>query len=405
MSARAYIAIIAVLFGALVVVESMRPAPLDLRIRLERDGSAPFDAEVFFASLPAWLGQPVEPVGMPPFVQLADSAQDATYLFLAETFAPDPAEAGRLLAFVARGNTVFVAAHQFGGAFADSLGRPDPFWDTSGLTTNAPFPFGSSTVGGSLGADTLRLVPPGIAGTYAFPVGLQLRHLVGLDPTRTEILGTDPLDDEPTLARIRWRQGEVIVSSTPLAFSNAALTGDGDGAAYVGAVLAALPDRPVWWDDRYKPVAELAQTPLRYILTTPALRWAYAMLLLAGVLFVLFRGRRWQRPVPVVAPPPNAQREFARTVGRLHYTHRDDAQLGRRLAETVRARLRDELRIADPAWDDATARLAAARAGVPEDEARDLFRALAGVSGQSDLVRLDARIARFFRHTGTSPRS
>ena len=327
---------------------------------------------------------------------------------MAQSFEPDPAESERLLAFVARGNAVVVATQELGGPFADSLGRPDDGWGASGLTTRYPYSLGAPALGvdTGLGADTLRLLPPGVAGLFGVPIDVQRRRIVGVDPARTEVLGTGPDGVEPTLVRVRWGRGSVLVCSTPLAFSNAALTGDGDGPAYVAAVLAALPDQPVWWDDHHKPIPRHAQTPLRFVLSTPALRWALALLVAAGALFAAFRGRRWQRPVPVIEPPPNAQRAFAVTVGRLHFSHRDDARLGRRMARAVRDRLRSDLRIADPEWDEATARLAAARAGVPEDEAVALFRALARAARRptaDDLVALDARVACFFRHTGAAP--
>jgi len=245
-----------------------------------------------------------------------------------------------------------------------------------------------------------------VAGEYVFPVDVRGAEIVDLDPERTEILGHAvwPYNDSDrmvTLVRVRHGRGEVLISSAPLAVSNAALTGDGDGPAYAAALVAALPDQPVLWDDYLKPYQEHAQTPLRFVLQTPALRGAYVVLVLAGLLYLAFRGRRWQRAVPVVAPPPNAQREFARTVGRLRFVHRDDRALARRMERVVLDRLRTELRIAEPTLDAETARLAAARAGVPEDEAQQLFGALRHARQRPDahdLVRLDARVARFFRH-------
>ena len=407
MSVRGYLLLLGLLAVGLVAAEATRPRPLDLRVRLEREGAAPFDAEVLFASLPDWLGQPVEPVDVPPFDRLADSAVTGrTYLFLAETFDPDPAEAERLLRFAERGNTVVVAAQQLGAALGDSLGRADSLGrsglraelTTDGLALDAPA-FG--VAGGQLAPDTLRLESPGVRGAYPFPVRVGGWHLVGLDPARTRVLGTAGPRRRPTLVRVAVGEGAVVVCSTPLAFSNAALAGDGAGPAYVGAVLATLPRQPVWWDDHYKPYAAYAQTPLRYVLATPALRWAYGLLVAAGLLFLAFRARRWQRPVPVVAPPPNAQRDFARTVGRLHYVHRDDARLARRLGAHVLDRLRGDLRLADPDLSAETARRAAARAGVAEDEAVALFADLGRAERRPTpdaLVRLDARIARFFRH-------
>ena len=407
MSVRGYLLLLGLLAAALVAVEASRPRPLDLRVRLERQGDAPFDAEVFFQSLPDWLRQPVEPVGVPTFDQLADSSVTGrTYLFLAETFAPDPAETHRLLRFADRGNTVFVAAQQISGALGDSLGRPDSL-GLSGLRSELntdDLGFNDLTFGASkLEPDTLRLEAPGVRGAYPFGVRVSDWHLVGLDSSRTRVLGTTGARRRPTLVRVAVGEGAVWVSSTPLAFSNAALTGGGAGVAYASAVLAALPDQPVWWDDHHKTYESYAQTPLRYVLSTPALRWAYGLLVVAGLLFLAFRARRWQRPIPVVAPPPNAQREFARTVGRLHFVHRDDRRLAERMAGHVLDRLRSDLRLSDPDLSPETARRAAARAGVPEDEALALFATLARVRAERQpdadtLVRLDARVARFFRH-------
>lgn len=409
MRAWVYILILLLLVGGVVAVELTRPTPLDTRVRLERQGATPFDAEVFFRALPGWLGQPVETVSVPPYVFLEDSAlTERTYVFLANVFAPDDTEADRLLGFVARGNTMFVAASAFGGRLGARLGaEADSAWDGRvGLRTDTDPQF-QQVWYGDLDVDSLRLVAAGVEGTYAFPIYVGVDRIEGIDSSRTEVLGTD-LYGDLTLVRVRHGEGEVVLSSTPLAFTNAALTGEGDAEAYVGAVLAALPDQPVLWDDHHKTYRANAQTPLRYVLQTPALRWAYLLLLLAFGLFLAFRGRRWQRPVPVVTPPPNAQREFARTVGRLHLAHGDHQALARKKVRVVLDRLRTGLRLPDADLSPASARLAAARAGVPEEEARALFGTLARVRRDrhvdgDTLVRLDRRVDAFFRHTSGAP--
>ena len=423
MSGRLYIGLLVALVAALAAVELAQPTPLDLRVRLEREGAAPFDAEVFYQALPAWLGAPVEPVAEPPFERLDDSTVTGrTYAVLAQSFAPGEAEAERLLRFVRRGNTLFVAASGFGGPLGEALGDSADAAETAGdgrAGLRTEWDVGPALVlRGTLGADTLRLVAPGVAGAYGFPIRLGENGIAGLDGARSQVLGrgcrarSGPdgrcLGETVTLARVRHGAGQVVLSSTPLAFSNAALTGEGEAAAYVSGVLAALPRQPVWWDDHHKPYAEHAQTPLRYVLQTPALRWAYGLLLLTFVLFVAFRGRRWQRPIPTAAPPPNAQREFARVLGRLHFLHGDERRLVARKVRVFLDRLRTQLGLADPDLSAETARRAAARAGVPEDEATALFGALDAAARRPPdadaLVRLDAQIDRFFRHaTGARP--
>ena len=110
-----------------------------------------------------------------------------------------------------------------------------------------------------------------------------------------------------------------------------------------------------------------------------------------------------------MAPPPNAQREFARTIGRLHLVHGDTGRLAERKRRLFLDKLRTVLHIDEPDLSAATARRAAARAGVPEDEALALFDDLDRQSpaqrpSSDALVRLDARIDRFFRHTAPDSR-
>ena len=413
MSVRGYLLLLGALVGVLVLVEASRPRPLDLTVRLDPRGADPFDAEVFFEALPDWLGQPVEAVPEAPFDRLSDTTLTGlTYLFLAPDFVPDSATAERLLRFVARGNAAVVAAHDVRGPFGDSLRSPRLGGRAPGLRTEfvvrddaVPFLFP-----GELRPDSLRLLPPGVDRDYGLPVSAAGWRIVGADSARAEVLGVAPDPDGSgrpvdTFVRVRHGRGEVLVLSTPLVFSNAALTGDGDGPAYVAAALAAFPDQPVLWDASARSGgAAGGGSPLSFALRSPPLRWSLLLLALAGALYAAFRGRRWQRAVPVVAPPPNAQREFARVLGRLHFVHRDEARLARRMVRVARDRMRTELRLDAAAFTPEAARLAAARAGVPEDEARALFATLARVERErrpdpDTLVRLDARLARFFRHT------
>ncbi len=223
-----------------------------------------------------------------------------------------------------------------------------------------------------LGADTLRLG----RRTLAFPVPLDGAVLSGLDSARTAILSTDLDSGDPTAVAITEGRGRIVLSTTPLAFTNAAIAPSGGGADYLAALFAYVPPvRLVLWDDTYKPLRSRAST-LAYAARTPALRWALWLVGIGVVLSVLVWGRRRQRPIPVVQPPPNAQREFARTVGRLFFVRGDRGWLAQRKTRLVEDALRTRLGIADADLSDATARLAAARAGVPESEALALFARL-----------------------------
>ena len=387
-----------VVLAALVLgYQATRPRPPDLRLRAERDGVEPFDSEALYRLLPGLLGAPVEPVETTPFERLADTSLVGTaYVFVAGAFEPGPADTDRLLAYAARGNTLVVAAESIGWPLADALGdttgvddgggdetadeKGDDPDDESGDDESGGFglevfpsdDFWTEVVSPLGSGDTLR-----VGGRdYAFPVLLGGATLGGLDSARTAVVATDEHGDAVAVA-VAVGRGRAVVLSLPLALTNAAVAGEGDGAAFLAAVFAYVPPvRRVLWDDTFKPLRQDGGSLFRVAARSPALRGVLAVVCLGTLLGVVNAGRRRQRPIPVREPPPNAQRDFARTVGRLFFVRDERRWLARRKIRVFEDALRTRLGLADADLSDRTAARAAARAGVPEAHALALFARL-----------------------------
>ena len=388
----AFVALAALFFGYLAT----RPRPPDLRLRAERDGVEPFDSEALYRLLPGLLGAPVEPVEVTPFERLADTTLVATaYVFVAGAFEPGPADTDRLLAYAARGNTLVVAAESVGwplaGALGDTTGVGDDVNDGGADRVGDKTGDDSSEEPGGLGLEVLPsgdfwtevVSPLGSGDTlrvgrrdYAFPVLLGGVTLGGLDSARTAVVATDTRGRAVAVA-VAVGRGRAVVLATPLALTNAAVAGEGDGAAFLAAVFAYVPPvRRVLWDETFKPLRQDGGSLFRVAARSPALRGALAVVFLGTLLGVANAGRRRQRPIPVRQPPPNAQRDFARTIGRLFFVRDERRWLARRKIRVFEDGLRTRLGLADADLSDQTARRAAARAGVPEADAQALFARL-----------------------------
>jgi len=397
-----------------VVVLVGAPAPINWSPDYRATSSMPLGNDVLFGMLPEWLAPPggapvaVRPVDDPPYELLGQPRGDTTYLFIAHEFAPDPAETARLLAHARGGATVFVATSLLTGALADSLAPP-------GARKMDDLRIHGVTVEWmgmeeSAADSTLYLSAPGLTRSagYRFPIAVSNQVLEGLDPARTTVISSRS-DGLPIVARVPVGRGAVILSSQPDAFSNAALVGTGeagpnDAAAWVAGVLSYVHAGPVLWDERYKPGRGEGGGPLRYVIGHPALRWAFAFLLLGVVAYALFRARRWQRPIPVIVPPPNASVEFVRTLGRLYFQHGDHAALIERKARYFTDRLRTRLGLTDASLSEETERRAVRR-GIPEDVAADAFSRLRALRGRPAvppdvLIALDRALDRFFKAAG-----
>ncbi|MEM8598827.1 MAG: DUF4350 domain-containing protein [Bacteroidota bacterium] len=416
MSRRGYLVAIALLVVLLALAEAARETPIDWRYSFLHDDARPYGAAVAWALVDDWF--PTERVTQPPFVRLRALAAESrdqkrpdphTYFFLTDTFAPDRIETAELLRFAAAGGTVLVAAERVVGSFADTLGVETEFSRRRSTDAFDPEDDPAAQRWRFVRTDTtLRLTSPSLAqgslpdGRYRLDAQVPVWHLATLEHDGAAVLGTTE-SGAANFARLPVGEGQVLLLTTPTAFSNAILLADdpdldgtGEAAAYLAAALAYLPDQPLLWDSYYKPGRDLDTSPLRYVFATPALRGAYVTALVAVLLFFLLRARRWQRAVPVVAPPPNAMASFVESVGRLYHTRGDTRALATTQRRVLLDRLRRRTHLDGLDLSDESAARVAARLGQDADEVAALFarlrRAETRAISDDDLLELDRRL-------------
>jgi hypothetical protein len=387
---RTFVGLLLAAVVLVVVAAWWVPDPLDWTDSFAADDSRPYASEVVRAALPDLFGEgAVRTISNPPYLQLRDtSTTGGAYFFVTATFAPDKIETERLLEYAARGNTVFVAAHRFKGPWADTLG----------LSTRPRAP--------SMARDTVRLrlaqVP---LGTKAgVPVRAETAAFV-FDSlgTQATVLGT--VEEEGTtdssFVRQTYGEGTILLSSTPRVFTNVHALDEGT-APYLWAAFSHVPSsaEPVWWDAHYKPGRTQAETPLRFVLSTPALRHAYIVLIMGVVFFLLVKARRRQRVIPVIEPPDNATVDFVTTLGRLAHRRGDAEPVARRRVTYLLASLRARLDVtADPASEDWIEQVTA-RSGVSRDDVTALADSISAIRNteavsNEQLKTLDRRIQAF----------
>ena len=378
---RLYFALLGLALALVAAMQLLAPTPVDWSDSFQRDDARPFASAVVFDVLPALFpAATVEPVDGPPYLRLRDGLEArAAYVFVADAFAPDGAEAGRLLGHARSGGTLFVAAADVAGPFADSLR----------LRVRPRFGVGAD----SIGAARLHYVSPALGPPAGYPVrGQALKaYVTAFDTSRAAVLALDDRE-APVLVRHRVGRGHVVVSTTPRLFTNVHAL-DARSRPALWAALSQIPaDVPrVLWDAHHKPGRIDARTPLRYVLREPALRTAYGLVVAGVLLFLVVRGRRTQRVMPVVTPPENATVGFVETVGRLYYNQGDHADLARKKIRYFLDDVRTHLRLpTSPVDDDLLDRLAE-RAGVPRATVQQAFDAIAAARGADRLAAADLK--------------
>lgn len=312
-----------VLFG-IIITEIVRPKPLNWRPSYTAGDKIPFGCFVLFEELPGLFpNATVERTNDTPYsvITQRDSAEKANYLFINTSLDFDQQETNQLLNFVDKGNNVFMAATFFGYYLSDTLN----------IDVNSDYSVGQDTILLSLTNASLK------KGNYEMDRGHYKTRFSKVDTLNTTILGYlkysgqnfqnvgKSVQDEVNFVRVKFGKGNFYLNTTPQAFTNYYMLKNHQD--YVSGALSYLDDHVLLWDNYKKAGRIIIDSPMRFVLNQPALKWAYYLTVLGILVFVIFRAKREQRIIPVINPLPNTSVDFAKTIGGLYYQHKDYSDL------------------------------------------------------------------------------
>ena len=154
---------------------------------------------------------------------------------------------------------------------------------------------------------------------YFKSINIQNRFTKYVNDSASVFVKTD--EDDVLSLRIPWGKGNIFLNSTPAAFTN--IYALRENQKFIASSLSPLPPTRLVWLENYQVGHRELSTPLRFILTTEPLAWAYYLTIFSILLFMIFEARRKQRPIPVIPPLANTSLEFAGTIGNLYYQRGD----------------------------------------------------------------------------------
>ncbi len=375
-----------------VLVEYFRPKPIDWTPTYANRDAIPYGTKAMYELLPGLFGnQPVRTVRVPVYNHLREATLPgrSSYVFINESFEADENDLRELLAYVARGNRAFVAAHQFPATLADTLGvhatyEADPGRDSTRLAFTNP-----------------RLRSPAL---YAYRRTWATAHLVPDSlpkPVlqRATVLGVNARK-RVNFVRIPFGKGAFFLHTVPVAFTNFYVLRQ-PTAEYAFRALSYLPAGPVFWDEYQKQGRVGEQSLFRFLLNDPALRWAYYLTLATVFLYVLVESRRRQRVIPVVEPPRNTSLEFVETIGQLYFQQGNHADLAEKKIAHWLAFLRQRFNLNTSVFDEEFRQKLVAKSGVSRADVDALLARVEVVRGsgtltETKLLDLNRRIEAFY---------
>lgn len=163
-------------------------------------------------------------------------------------------------------------------------------------------------------------------------VFVKVSYFTQLDKERDKALGyvffSEDTKKKINFVEVPYGKGKFFLHlGPPIAFTNYFLKENQEVRSYAATVLSYLPeDRPTVW---FVPPTQ-GEDALSFIMSQPQLRAAWHLMLLGFVLYLLFKGKRQQRIIPVIEKPKNTTIEFAQSISSLYYQERDATDMVRK---------------------------------------------------------------------------
>jgi len=305
-------------------VEYTKPKPLDFTQTYSKNDKIPFGTFALFELLDGIFTKGISVndssiyANKTSFIRNIEKNQKSNYFLIANRVTESNLSASEskiLLEYVADGNTAFIAANSFRNFVGDSLGI-----FAVGTLTDLSFAYTKDKVE--------RLELHFIKNDFCIDVESKFVNkslkIYGEFDIAYDTLAT--VDEAPVLIKVPHGKGSFIICSAPKFLSNYFLLKKEDEQSYnhlvAENIFRALPNVPSYWDEHYKEkIVDPFKTksPLSYVLSQRALKWALYTALFTLLTYVFVRSKRLQSIIPIVKPEPNLDFDFAKTIGTLYY--------------------------------------------------------------------------------------
>jgi hypothetical protein len=308
--------------------------------------------------------------------ELCDTLKRPVNFFSVSTsFGPGAEDTQALLKNIEQGGSAFISAQYFSGLFADtlSLATSDYFFENIYHNIDR----GDSA--------TLQFVNPALAPAkqFSFPRKNIHNYFSDFDSTATVVTVNDL--QLPVSIKIQLGKGNLYLNTTPLVFTNAYLL-DKENDGFAAISLSHLPEQETYWSSFYHLGRMEARTPLRFILSTEPLRWAYYITVLSLLLFIVFEVKRKQRIIPIIKPLANTSLAFISTIGNLYYQAGDHKNIAEKRIQFLSEQLRTRHGINLQHMDEKTSGTLAHKTGQQEETVYQLLHIIQVVQSKTRIT-------------------
>jgi len=308
-----YIVFLVLLLVGIIFVDANRPKPINWSPTYAINDKIPFGMYVFKQeSDKLFKNQKVNAIfetAYEYFEPLYDYdtlvntyKKTGTILSISENYLIDEESTQEILYFVQHGNKAFISSKNFPQKLMDSL----------------KFTYSAKYIGND-SLDSWVANPKLGSKKYNIAIGAGNTYFEKIDTLTTTVLGYQGNKEKlVNFIKVPYGNGEIYLHTQPAAFTNYHLLKE-NHAEYASKVLSYVGKGEVFWLLKNQSGIVVSNSPLRYILSQPALKWAMYISLIGMLIFIIFTAKRRQRIIPIIKPLTNTTVDFTKTIGNLYF--------------------------------------------------------------------------------------
>ncbi len=366
-----FIFFIIALIALLTYLEASEPDPVNWFPSYAKTDKIPLGTFVSYKMISSAYGKKaIKDINQPPyeFLTSKDSTSEGAYLFINNSIQFDDSELNRLLTWVDKGNTLFVSAKNISKNLLDTLSiKIDHHIQLNNISTQPII----ELVNNQFRKDS----------AYLYDRDLYNPYFKSIDTTEAIVLGQSQIYNDTLIIKHpeinylkqNFGNGTILLHTFPEAFGNYFMLKQ-ENALYTQNVLSYIDQsNTIYWDNYYK-AGKTFYTALYILLNNRYLKWAYYIILIGTLLFILFEGKRKQRSIPVITPLKNQTLAFTRTISSLYFEKQQHKEIVNKQYILFLDYIRTTIRVTTEIIDEEKINTIATRSSNTIEDTQEIFK-------------------------------
>lgn len=408
-----YVFLAACIIG-LIILQVNAPKPIRWSYTYSAKDKMPFGTKAFYESLTRlFLNKKIETEKIPAYNVINNNKEltGLNYIIINESFYPDEYDTEELLEFVNKGNTVFIAAANFNGDFADTLHLETDLkkYITKDTTIQSAKENEEKVIYDYVNNmfiphDTIKanFVNPQLKNKnyYSFYKGLSNTFFTSVDTQKSTILGVND-NGMPNFIKTKFGKGNFYLHTLPEVFTNYHFVNK-TNMDYACKAISYLPAQNIIWDEYYKIGNIEKQNIFHVLFENEALKKAYYIALITLMLFIIIGIKRKQRTIPIIEPMKNTSIEFIEVVGSLYYQNKNHKNIAEKKINYFLDYIRNTFQVKTNIYDDIFINRISELSGIEHNKIHTLFYYFDDISHkehikEEELLKLNQLIDEFHK--------